>query len=1123
MMPRVLTTLFCFLTAATALAQDAPETLLLQDPTVSARHVAFVYAGDLWLAERAGGVAQRLTSHVGREFAPRFSPDGQMLAFSGEYDGNTDVYIMPVTGGAPRRLTWHPEADLVQGWHPDGKRVLFTSPMAGGAPVARLFLVTLDGGMPEALEIPKAARAAFSPDARRVAYTPVPDAFRTWKRYRGGRIPPIWIYDLASREIEEIPHVVASDTFPCWLEGVVYFASDRDGHMNLYRFTPGAKSVEQLTRFTDFDIRSMSAGAGVIAFEQAGAIHLYDPAAGTDVRLKITVVSDGLTALPRWQEVKGFVRSAAPAPNGKRAVFEARGEIITAPREFGDTRNLTDSPGAHDRDPAWSPDGKRICWFTDAGGEYRLAVRDALGHEPIKDYDLGPGGFFYRPQWSGDGKHILFFDKTGRLAFLTLEGGKVTEVARNTGTLGVFYPSSCWSPDSQWIAFTRRNPDTAYDRVCLYEVATGTSLTLTDAFGSADSPAFSRDGKVLFFTASVDSGPQKFGLDMSASAARASKSNLYLAVLKKTEKNPLAPKSDEGVDDDKDKKKSAKKSGEEKKEPDPPGDEKKDDPGDGDKKGDEPEPDKDGKNGADAGEKGKTDDDEDEDKDAVKGPLVDPEGLDQRILALPIGAGYYDQLSGIKGKLLFLESAEGGESELKSFDLDTRKVESVAKDVSGYEVSHKGKTVLAHIKDGWVFMSTEGKDRKEVQIAGAKVRVDPAVEWPQILREVWRIQRDFFYDRNMHGVDWPAMWTRWSAFLPHVRHRADLNLVIGEMMGELCCGHEYVDGGETPRAPGGPAVGLLGCDVEIAEGRYRITRIYRGQNWSPGMRAPLTEPGVDARVGDFIVSVDAVPLLATANFFAAFADTADRQVQLVLSAKADGADPRTMTIVPVGDDAGLRRQAWIEGNRRRVETLSGGRLAYVYMPDTGGAGLAAFHRDYFSQVDKEGVILDERYNRGGKVADYVIQILSRQVLCYWMNREEWLGRTPFGTVTGPKVMIVNERAGSGGDAMPWMFQQMKLGPVVGTRTWGGLVGISGYPSLMDGGSVTAASFGIMDPQGRWVVENVGVTPDVEVVEIPKEIIAGRDPQLEKAVALAMQQLQERAAVKKPTYTPPDRR
>lgn len=1065
------------------------ETLLLQEPTISAQHIVFVYAEDLWIVGRQGGEARRLTSSLGAERSPKLSPDGRWVAFTGEYEGNADVYLLSIDGGMPRRLTWHPEPDVVEDWHPDGKRVLFGSRRASQPRESRLFLVDIQGGTPQPLPVPRANHASYNQAGTKIAYTPVPDAFRSWKRYRGGRTTPVWIYDVQSHEVEVVPHVNASDTWPCWIRDAVYFASDRDDHMNVYRFRPGAKEVEQLTRFTDFDVRNMDATADAVVFEQAGALNLLDPDSGAIARLTIQVRADGLAALPRWQEVKGFVRGADVAPNGKRSVFEARGEIISVPREHGDARVLTQSPGVHDRDPAWSPDGEQIAWFSDASGEYQLLVGDCLGRGEPKAYDLG-GGFYYGAQWSPDGKHVAFSDKTNRIALVTLASGEVTEVARVQGSLGVVGAELAWSADSKWIAFEDRNPLTAYDRIALFELATGRVTHITDGFGAAASPAFSDDGKYLFFQATVDSGPQRFGLDMSASAARDAASNLYVVVLQKKGANPLGPKSDEATaagDDDEDR--------------------------------EEP---------VDAGAKERGDADEEKPRREPRRPKKPPEtididGIDQRILALPIKSGRYSGLACAERRLLFVARPRDGEPELQAFDFKERKATTVLAGVQGFRVSADGRSLLLQDKSGWALTDGKGKERKPLKIDEVKVRVDPVAEWPQILREAWRIERDYFYDPDMHGIDWPAMWTRWSAFLPHVKHRADLNVLLAEMIGELACGHNYVGGGETPPAPVGVAVGLLGADFVEAGGRHRIAEIYRGQNWNPGLRAPLTEPGVDARVGDYVIAVNGRPVHAADNIFAVFDNTADRRVELTLAATPDGADARTMTVVPVASEGALRQRSWVEANRRRVDELSGGRLAYIYMPNTGDEGMTAFDRDFYSQLDKEGLILDERFNAGGKVADYVIEVLSRQVMCYWLNREQWLAQTPFGTFEGPKVMIINETAGSGGDAMPWLFKQAGLGPLVGTRTWGGLVGISGYPPLMDGGRVTAASFGVMDREGNWSVENIGVAPDHEVVQWPKDVIAGGDPQLEKAVALAMAALEKRTVQPRPGYKPPARR
>ena len=499
------------------------------------------------------------------------------------------------------------------------------------------------------------------------------------------------------------------------------------------------------------------------------------------------------------------------------------------------------------------------------------------------------------------------------------------------------------------------------------------------------------------------------------------------------------------------------------------------------------------------------------------------EDLDQRIIALPIGRGRYFNLRAAGSKLLFIHFPTSGGPELKSFDFESRKAKTIAPGVRGFDVSADGKSLLLARGSSFSIANAAGQGAKALAIDSVKLRVDPAQEWPQILREVWRIQRDYFYDREMHGVDWTAMWERWRRFLPHVQHRTDLNVVIAELIGELACGHQYVSGGEIPDKPAGVNVGLLGCDWTEENGRFRIAKIYRGQNWNPGLRAPLTAPGVVAKVGEYLISVDGQTVSTKDNLYSFFEQGSGRHVELELASKPDGSDARKVQVVPVSSERNLRQRSWIEANRKRVDELSDGRLAYIYMPNTGNQGMAAFDRDFYSQLDKEGLVLDERYNGGGKVADYVIDVLSRDVRCFWMNREQWLGRTPFGTLDGPKVMIVNEMAGSGGDCMPWMFQQAKLGPVVGNRTWGGLVGISGYPPLMDGGSVTAASFGIMDTNGEWVVENVGVTPDVTVMEFPKPIIEGGDPQLEKAVELALAELAKQKKRKLPKYHPPSKR
>ena len=1083
-----------------ASAQAPQEALLLQQPTVGGESLVFVHAGDLWIVHRDGGEARRLTSSPGIEDQPQLRHDGAQVAFTGQYEGNRDVYVMNTAGGRPTRLTWHPGDDSVLDWHPDGQRILFSSRRQSGPPVDAAYLVPASGGNPELLPIPKLHHAAYSPSGDRIAYTPIRDAFRTWRRYRGGRLTTVWLYDPDSRQVEVVPTDRANDTFPAWLDDGVYFASDRDGVMNLFRHEPGSAAVQQITHFTDFDIRSMDGNGSTLVLERAGALHLYEAGGDGVRRLSVHLRSDGLESGPRWKAVGGAIRGATLAPNGKRAAFAARGEIVTLPKKHGDPRFLSPSPGVHDRNPAWSPDGTQIAWFADVDGEYRLLVQDHLGRDEPRVMDLGGGGFYRNPRWSPDGERVLFHDKTGRIAFVNLSDTQVTEVAHVYGSLGEVDPGAAWSADSKWIAFENRNPYTLYDHLSLFELSTRKTTSLTDGFGQAGHPAFSPDGKMLYFTGSINSGPAKFGLDMGAAFYGSVRANLYVAVLQAEGEHPFGPRSDEATNDE-----------------DEGEDEGEDDQEDKKKKKKKKKKNNNNNN--------KKEEKEQEKMDDEVLPAIDLESLDQRIVALPLKSDHYWSLAATNDALYYVKNPDGEDPRIERFDLEKRESETVRAKVHHFDLAKDGKSIFAQVDGKWeIFGSGAGGGEAEsLPIGSVKVRVDPAQEWPQILREVWRIQRDYFYDPGLHGTDWDAMWDRWSVFLPHVHHRADLDVLVASLIAELRCGHQYHWGGDRPSAPSGASVGLLGADVEIRDGRYRIRRILSGQNWNPNLRAPLTEPGVNVHPGDYILAVDGRPLSTSDNFYRAFENRAGRQVELELSSSKGGEEPRTVTVVPIANDSELQRKTWIETNRARVDSLSGGRLAYVYMPNTGGAGKAAFDRDFFSQVDHHGLILDERYNGGGKVADYVIEVLSRRVHSYWMSREGWVGRTPFGVLDGPMVMVTNEYAGSGGDWLPWAFQKSGLGPTVGTRTWGGLVGITGYPALMDGGSVTAASFGVMDSDGHWAVENVGVPPDHEVIEWPADILDGHDPQLDRAVALALEALEDRPPTSPPTYIPPDPR
>ncbi|MBN2392225.1 MAG: PD40 domain-containing protein [Anaerolineae bacterium] len=1054
---------------------QSTETLLLKQPTVSAEYVAFLYAGDLWIAERDGSAPRRLTAQQGEKSTPVFSPDGQWIAFSGNYDGNVCVYVISKDGGSPKRLTYHPGTDWMRGWTPDSQRVLFASTRSSTtARYKRLYTVSVEGGFPESLPLPMAERGAYSPDGRQIAYTHIPEQFWSWKRYRGGATPAIWVLDLATYAYGEIPHPNASDTFPCWIDDTVYFISDRSGVMNLFGYDIGTQGVTQLTHHNDFDIRSLTAGDGVLAYEQGGHIHLYDPVTQTSTPLQIYINADLPHTRPHFYKAVKAIRSAGLSPTGMRAVFEVRGEIVTAPAKKGDIRNLTQTPDVCERDPSWSPDGQWIAYFSDAagedtGGEYELVIADQTGLKEKTFIPLGKKSFFYQPTWSPDGTKIAYTDKALNLYYLDLT--EKTPVHVDTDTYDHPWRSlnPAWSPDSKWIAYTKRL-NTHIHAVFLHELATGQSHQITDGLSDTTWVCFSPEGKTLYFTASANFGLNTGWLDMS-SYERPVLRGLYLAVLSKDEASPLAPESDE---------EPAKKEEEE--------------------------------------EKVEEEKEETDKRKAVEVNL-DLDGLDQRILALPVPEREYEVLQAAENKLFYLEllpNQRGGNKPplyaLHAYDFKERKDEVFVDKVRGYWLSADGKKLLYQgEKNGdYTIIETEKKPEEgkgKLALDALEVYVDPRAEWQQMFNEVCRIERDYFYDAAMHGVDWDAVCTRYRPFLDHVGHRSDLNSLFAEMIGELRVGHAYVGGGDIPGAPS-VKCGLLGVDYEIVDGYYRIRRVYAGENWHPELRAPLTEPGVNVSEGDYVLAVNGRPLRAPTNLYQLFEQTADRLIELKVGTTPNLTEARSVTVKPIEDESALRHWAWVEENRKKVTALSGGKVAYVYMANTSREGYDSFNRYYFSQLDKQAVVLDERFNGGGSVADYVIDLLGRSLLCHWATREGSIFHSPNASIFGPKVMIINEYAGSGGDAMPLFFRRRGLGKLVGKRTWGGLIGIFDYPALMDGGFVTAPRVAIFSPDNEWEVENEGVAPDVEVEMTPRLVIEGRDPQLEKAVEIVLQELEQ---------------
>ena len=1078
-----------------AAAVDTSDTRLLSQPALSARHLAFIYAGDLYVSDIDGKNVRRLTSDEGIERLPAFSPDGAQVAFSAEYDGNVDVFVVPVTGGVPRRLTWHPGPDLVQGFTPDGTQVLFTSPRAVfTGRYTQLFTVPAKGGVEAALPIPHASRASYSADGSRIAYNPLNPAHLQWKRYRGGAVGTITIFDVKTHATERIaqPATRANDVDPQWLDRALFFRSDRDGEFNLYRFDPASRQVTRLTTHEDFPVLGLSAASGRIAYEQGGYLHLYDVAAKQSRRLTIGIGADLVELRPRYVKGPEWIRAASVSPSGARIALEYRGEIVTVPAEKGDPRNVTSTPAVHERAPEWSPDGRNLAYFSDAGGEYALHVRSQDGKGEPKIIKVAGSGFYDGTTWSPDSTRIVFRDNGRTLYVVEVATGAistiVTEPIYRPGPFGDTTYS--WSPDSKWIAYTTRSR-AQVKSACVYSIEKRQSFPLTDGLSDVSEPVFDRNGKYLYLLASTDAGPVIDWFSQSNADMR-STSAIYLVVLKKGEPSPLAKESDE-------EKAEAADKGETQAEGE---------------KGQEREKGEGGAKGE-ASEKG------DEKTGAAAVPtaptVIDVDGLSTRIVAVPVPAGEYHGLqAGETGKLFYVRAADG-KSSLQQFDLKTRKVETWVPAAEQFQLTADGKKLL--YRNGQAFhvvptaKKAEGAEGK-VDVDAVQVRVDPQAEWPQIFDEAWRVNRDYFYATNYHGRDWPAIRKKYAQFLPHLAHRTDLARLIQWMASELAVGHSYGGGGDVRRRPGTVPGGLLGADYEIVSDRYRIKKVYGGLNWTPALRSPLTEPGVDVQAGEYLLAVNGVELRAsTTNLHAPFENTSGRLVELSVGPNADGSGARSVKVVPIESEAALRNRDWVEGNLRKVTEATSGRVAYVYVPNTAGLGHEYFKRYFFPQTSREAVIVDERFNGGGQVADYYIDLLRRPLISYWATRHGEPIRTPAAAILGPKVMITDETAGSGGDLLPWMFRKFELGPIVGKRTWGGLVGILGYPVLMDGGTVTAPNLAIFTEDG-WVVENEGVPPDVEVEQTPADVIKGRDPQLERAIRMALDAL-EKAPVKVP--------
>lgn len=1066
------TMLFIFLGLALSYAQQPQnKPLLLQTPTVSARQIVFAYGGDLWIVNRSGGAAHRLVTGTDLLGTPFFSPDGSMVAYSGNYNGHENVYVVPAAGGEPRQLTYHPMGSYAVGWTPDGKSVLFSSRRTSTNDSDHLFTIPVAGGFAKQLPLSMAESGSFSPDGTHIAYEPITQWEPFWQMYHGGQTLKIWIANLADSSVVEVPRTAnVSDKNPMWIGNKIYFLSNRNGPYTLFAYDPATKKVSQLVQNANgYAISSASAGAGVIVYSQFGVLHVYDPKSGKNTVVHVTVAGDMPQLRPHFVKVAKQILNSNISPSGKRAVFEAHGEILTVPAEKGDVRNITQSPGVADRNPAWSPDGQSIAYFSDKSGEYALYIRNQNGLGPVKKIDLGnPPSFFYDPVWSPDSKKIAYSDKRLNLWYVDLANPTPVKVDTDKYLdallVGGARSAPKWSPDSKWLTYDKVLPNYLH-AIFVYSLDTHKVTQITDGMSDAQSPDFDKSGKYLYFTASTNVGLSADNFDMTSDGHPVSRS-VYVAVLRKDLPSPLAPESDD----------------EKVKSPD----------------------------NASAAAK----------KPESKKPVavtIDFDNLDQRILALPIPAKNYVDLQAGKENMLYLGQANGViglggpvTMTVQQFDLKKRKTTQLLAGVSLFQISADGGSMLYKTGSSWFINPTAAPPKPGkgmLKTAGMEVKVDPRAEWNQMYNEVWRIERDFFYDPNHHGLNIEQAREHFRPYLAGVASREDLNYLFREMLSYLNVGHMFVSGGEEPKTPH-INVGLLGADYTVENDRYRFARVYNGENWNPSLQAPLTQPGVNVKAGEYLLAVNGQELHGNDNLYSFFQQTAGQQTVLKVGPNPDGSGSRDVTVIPIASEFRLRHLDWINHNRELVDKLSGGKLAYVYLPDTAGGGFTNFNRYYFAQVGKEGAIIDERYNHGGQIADYIIDYLKRQPLMMEVTREDQHFTHPSEAIYGPKVMVINQFAGSGGDAMPFMFREAKVGPLVGMKTWGGLVGIGGYPRLIDGGGVTAPRDAIYGLNGHWDVENHGIAPDYEVQQDPKLVREGHDPQLEKAVEVDMELLKQ---------------
>ena len=1046
---------------------------LMQHPDVSDTQVAFIYGEDVWVASKNGGIANRLSSPDGVERYPKFSPDGTMIAYTANYHGNSDVYFINSKGGIPKRLTYHGMYDRVLGWSPDGKSILFASSRESGRQrYNQFYTVSIEGGSPEKLPIPYGEFASFSPDGTKIAYTDRSRVNRNWKRYRGGTAPDITVFDLATHASENITNNNANDELPMWIENAVYYMSDNGPNKrnNLWKYDLSTKSNTQLTNFIDYDITFPENSSEDIIFEAGGKLFLYNISAATTRELDIKIISDQIGLIPIQKNVASYMQNTTISPDGKRVIAQARGELFNLPAEEGYVANLSATSGSAERKPAWSPDGKSVACWSDANGEYQLVLYDMTGKNKPKTITDFTSGFNYSIYWSPDSKKIMYVDQTMDINLIDVSSGKVTKADKGKsmyeGGLRSFTIS--WSPDSRWATYSRGVENPAATAIFLYDTENNKVEQLTSGYYTDFSPVFSADGKHLFFATNRTFQP--IYSDVDNTFVYPNTTGIAVGTLTASEASLLAIKNDTLEETD--------------------------------KEDEEKEEDK-------------------EKKEETPKTNIEVAGFENRVELLDIPAGNLSDLNAVDGKLIFIRhpnsgTIEGAKTSLDYYDFEEREVKTILQDVSEINVTANGKKVMVTQGDKLAVLKIDADQEidKTVPTQNMIMNVVPKEEWKQIFNDVWRLERDYFYDPNMHGVDWNGMKTRYGVMIDQSNTRNDVNIVLGDLIAELNASHTYTGGGDVVSSKS-MNVGYLGADMVIENGQYKIEKIISGAAWDVEVRSPLAKPGITIKEGDYILAVNGLPIDTTKPISAALQGLADTAVQITVNDKASLDNAKTVIIKPMASETRLRHLAWIENNRQTVDKATNGKVGYIYVRSTGRDGQNELVRQFYAQMNKQGLIIDERFNSGGQIPDRFIELLDRDPLAYWAVRdgEDWAW-PPAGNF-GAKVMLINGFSGSGGDAFPDYFKKKELGPLIGTRTWGGLIGITGAPNLIDNGRITMPTFRMYDPNGEWFKEGHGVDPDIEVVEDFHKLADGNDVQLEAAIAEVLKQLNGAKNHKKP--------